>query len=215
MGAPDGGRGRSEIDAEIEAEFRFHLEALTQELEAGGMSAYDAAKEAERRFGDLEQFAASCRREAPEERKRLLLQAGVALTIVSLLVVTWIDGWRDASGNPLHEELMLHFAYGVPLALAAGMRIPFAKSWLRRLGLLVGGAVCFWISLFLGTHIGYGEWQTMPEPPEEAFADGAKLVFALMAGWLPGLVLVLGVALATAICTAIGRLVMRLLSRST
>lgn len=210
MGSKEGERGRSQIDAEIEAEFRFHLEALTSELEAEGMSAYDAAKEAERRFGNLEQFAASCRREAPEERKRFLLRAGVALTIVTVLVVTWIDGWRAAAGHPLREELMLHFSYGIPLALAAGIRIPFSKTWLRRFGLLVAGAVCFWISLFLGTHIGYGEWQTMPDPPKEAFADGAKLVFALMAGWLPGLVFVLGVAVVTAIC----RFVVRRLSRS-
>ncbi len=206
---PARGRRRAEIDAEIEAEFHFHLEALTRELEAEGMSPGEAAQEASRRFGDLEQFAASCRREAPEERTKLFVRTGIAITIVTLLAVTWIDGWREAQGHPLHEELLLHLAYGFPLALAAGMRIPFARGWLRRIGLLVAGSVCFWLSLFLGTHIGYGAWQSMPNPPEEAYADGAKLMFALMAGWLPGAVLVLGTAIVTAVCRALLRLILR------
>lgn len=210
MTGPAKRRRRPEIDAEIEEEFLFHLAELTADLERSGLSLADAEAEARRRFGDVAQYRERCRREAPEDRTQRFLRLGIGITLTAFLAVTWWDGWLDAQGNPLHEELLLHFAYGVPLALAAGMRIPFAKTWLRRLGLLVVGAVCFWLSLFLGTHIGYGEWQTMPDPPEEAFADGAKLVFALMAGWLPGLVLVLGTALLTTICRFVLRRLLRL-----
>ena len=37
--------------------------------------------------------------------------------------------------------------------------------------------------------MGYGAWQTMPNPRDEAFADGAKLTAALFGGWIPGIFL--------------------------
>ena len=37
--------------------------------------------------------------------------------------------------------------------------------------------------------MGYGAWQNMPNPPEEAFADGAQLTMAFIGGWMPGIIL--------------------------
>ena len=53
---------RPDLDAEVNEEFRFHLEAEIEELVAGGMTAEAARDEALRRFGDVSYFQARCRR---------------------------------------------------------------------------------------------------------------------------------------------------------
>ena len=45
--------------------------------------------------------------------------------------------------------------------------------------------VVIWLSLILGVYWGYGAWQSMPDPPEEAFADGADLAGSVLFGWMP------------------------------
>jgi predicted permease len=51
-----------DLDAEVEEEFRFHLEAEVEELTARGATAEAAREAALRRFGDLARFRAECRR---------------------------------------------------------------------------------------------------------------------------------------------------------
>ena len=46
------------------------------------------------------------------------------------------------------------------------------------------GVMSFWVSLFLGSELGYRAWQSMPDPPAVAFSDTAPLG-ALVFGWLP------------------------------
>ena len=75
-------RKPDEIDAELDEEFAFHLEARARELEAGGMSPAAARAEARRRFGDLDD-ARTCiramdRGTAREARRR-----------------DWWNGWRQ------------------------------------------------------------------------------------------------------------------------
>ena len=50
---------------------------------------------------------------------------------------------------------------------------------------LVVGIFAFWGTLFVGSEIGYQKWQSIPNPPDEAFADTFPMG-ALLAGWLPG-----------------------------
>ena len=69
----------------------------------------------------------------------------------------------------------------LPVILIATWRFPFR---VQCIAVLFGIAV-LWAGIFLGTHFGYGAWQTMPDPPEEAFADGAQLTGSLLLGWLP------------------------------
>jgi hypothetical protein len=79
--------------------------------------------------------------------------------------------------------------YGAGLLLAIGLAAAAARPsrvWIRVLGLAASIGL-LWFALLLATHMHYGVWQSMPDPPEEAFADGAKLVTALVAGWLPAL----------------------------
>ena len=48
----------------------------------------------------------------------------------------------------------------------------------------ISGFVC-WFGLFLGLEVGYQVWQSVPDPPAEAFSDTAPMG-ALFAGWIPG-----------------------------
>ena len=81
----------------------------------------------------------------------------------------------------------------------------------RQLLLLLSVAIV-WMSLFLGVHFGYGAWQTMPDPPDRAFADGAKLTGSLMFGWIPSGIACLLTLLA---CRCLRRVTRHRSSRST
>jgi len=54
------GQGR-EVKREIDEELRFHLEQLTAENVAAGMSTEDAAREARKRFGNVQSVREECR----------------------------------------------------------------------------------------------------------------------------------------------------------
>jgi predicted permease len=56
-------RTRPDVTADLEAELRFHLEAVAAQLHAEGMTPEAAWEEAERRFGNLEQTRDYCRAE--------------------------------------------------------------------------------------------------------------------------------------------------------
>ena len=62
-----------------------------------------------------------------------------------------------------------------------------ASAWgfPKALGGLLASILVVWMGLFAGVHFGYGAWQTMPDPPDEAFSDGGDLMLSLLLGWLP------------------------------
>ena len=70
---------RPDLDADVNEEFRFHLEAEIEELTAGGMTTEAARAEALRRFGEVSYFQARCRRSdqrrSARERGREVLDA--------------------------------------------------------------------------------------------------------------------------------------------
>jgi len=49
------------------------------------------------------------------------------------------------------------------------------------------GVLAFWAAVFIGSDMGYRAWQSMPDPPDEAFSD-ASVLGAFVLGWFPGLV---------------------------
>ena len=53
--------------------------------------------------------------------------------------------------------------------------------------LLCIGVLAFWAAVFIGSDMGYRAWQSMPDPPDEAFSD-ASVLGALVLGWFPGLI---------------------------
>lgn len=50
---------------------------------------------------------------------------------------------------------------------------------------MITGVLAFWAALIIGSVMGYRDWQSMPNAPEEAFND-ASASGALLFGWLPG-----------------------------
>ena len=84
-----------------------------------------------------------------------------------------------------HEVFFPIFGVGCLLALIASY-IAARNSGIVVPGLiLVAGIVALWASLFFGSAYGYQAWQSIPDPPEEAFSDTAPLG-ALLLGWIPG-----------------------------
>ena len=72
------------------------------------------------------------------------------------------------------------------------MTAAFGRRWYLTLPALGLGVISFWAGLFLGSAYGYDAWQRSPDPPPEAFSD-ASAAGALILGWVPGLVVCLGV----------------------
>jgi len=63
---------RTRIDEQVNAELDFHVEMLTSELVQGGMHRDIARAEALRRFGDINQVNATCRRIGTEGEREML-----------------------------------------------------------------------------------------------------------------------------------------------
>lgn len=89
--------------------------------------------------------------------------------------------------TPYHEVflpiLLLGCLIAGTLSLAAGTRSGCLVPGL----LVLIGVIVVWAALFFGSDMGYRAWQSMPDPPDEAFSD-ASVLGALVLGWLPGLV---------------------------
>ncbi|MAI66282.1 MAG: hypothetical protein CMJ26_00210 [Phycisphaerae bacterium] len=86
------------------------------------------------------------------------------------------------------QVFLLYFIPGIFISFLIvwhSMKLKF----LYRNTLFIVSILINWIAIFLGVHMGYGAWQNMPNPPEEAFADGAKLMMSLIGGWIPGSIL--------------------------
>ena len=71
-------------------------------------------------------------------------------------------------------------ALGAYLSWKASGRGPIGQV----LVLLLAVAVV-WCALILAVGWGYDAWQSMPDAPDEAFADGAALTGSLLFGWMP------------------------------
>ena len=93
--------------------------------------------------------------------------------------------------NPYHASLLLYggSALLVVLGLILVARWRFGL-WVQLVAVALG-ILLLWAGLFFGAELGYRSWQSMPDPPDEAFADTAPIGFFL-AGWLPAGVLTIG-----------------------
>ena len=85
------------------------------------------------------------------------------------------------------------FGVGCAIAATASFLAAFLAAW--KSGFVWGcvfpvaalgvGVIAFWAGLFIGSEVGYQAWQSIPNPPDEAFSD-AFPSGALLFGWLPG-----------------------------
>ncbi len=87
--------------------------------------------------------------------------------------------------TPFDEYFYPIFGIGVLLATAFSLYAGKARGWLLPLLCLMVGILSFWVTLFIGSEVGYQMWQKVPNPPDEAFADTFPMG-ALLIGWLPG-----------------------------
>ena len=87
--------------------------------------------------------------------------------------------------TPYHETFLPIFLLGCVIAAVASL-LAGRMSGCAGPGALLGvGVLAFWSAVFIGSDLGYRAWQSMPDPPEEAFSD-ASAAGALVFGWLPG-----------------------------
>ncbi len=94
--------------------------------------------------------------------------------------------------TPYHEYFVPFFLLGFLIAGTAsfvagrmsGCVVPGVLLWI--------GVMVSWAALFIGSHLGYRAWQSMPDAPDEAFRD-TSAAGALFLGWFPGLVFCLAV----------------------
>ena len=87
--------------------------------------------------------------------------------------------------SPLQESFLLWAGSAIFIMAVLVLVATWHFNVLIQVGIVLVGIIIVWAGLFLGLDIGYREWQRMPDPPDEAFADTAPLGM-LLAGWLPG-----------------------------
>lgn len=87
--------------------------------------------------------------------------------------------------TPFHETFLPIFLIGCAIALVASIFAGRLSGWIWPGILLIVGILAFWVCIFIGSDLGYRAWQSMPDPPEEAFRD-TSVVGALVFGWIPG-----------------------------
>ncbi|MEM7310484.1 MAG: hypothetical protein AAF682_27655 [Planctomycetota bacterium] len=87
--------------------------------------------------------------------------------------------------TPYHSTLL---TIACP-ALGFSLLMVLIATWRCRIAVqcvaVLLGILVLWAGLVAGSYYGYEAWQAMPDPPDEAFADGAKLMALFLLGWLP------------------------------
>ena len=87
--------------------------------------------------------------------------------------------------TPYHDVFVPIFLLGCLVAAVASGFAGRMSGCVWPGALLVIGVLAFWSAVFIGSDLGYRAWQSMPDPPDEAFSDASALG-ALVFGWLPG-----------------------------
>lgn len=101
------------------------------------------------------------------------------------------------------------FRVGLIAAFATALLAALNRSWPAWIPLLTVGIACYWASLVLGTERYYRVWQSIPNPPVEAYADSGVL-FTVVLGWIPGVIVELVLfGLCMLVCRVIPALVRR------
>ncbi len=86
--------------------------------------------------------------------------------------------------TPYHEVFFPIFLMGCSIAAFTSFFAGRLTGCLWPAVLLVTGVLALWLAMSVGADLGYRAWQSMPDPPEEAFSD-ASAAGALFLGWLP------------------------------
>ncbi len=96
----------------------------------------------------------------------------------------------------LLEAIWVLFTYGrwslvCGLAISSVIVIWGSRRASRpsRMTMLAAATFVLWFALIVGVEYGYHAWQSIPNPPEQAFSDTGGPGITLLLGWLPSLVL--------------------------
>ncbi|MEC7716380.1 MAG: hypothetical protein VYC98_01125 [Planctomycetota bacterium] len=77
------------------------------------------------------------------------------------------------------------FGGGLALSFVMATAAAWSRGFLIPLILLLISVLSFWITIFLGSDLGYRAWQQIPNPPDEAYSDAAPAGLLIL-GWIPG-----------------------------
>ncbi|MEC7447642.1 MAG: hypothetical protein VX111_03715, partial [Planctomycetota bacterium] len=77
------------------------------------------------------------------------------------------------------------FGGGLALSFVMATAAAWSRGFLIPLILLPISVLSFWITIFLGSDLGYRAWQQIPNPPDEAYSDAAPAGLLIL-GWIPG-----------------------------
>lgn len=123
------------------------------------------------------------------------LLSAIVLAAVAFGLLRW--SWEWPYGDSHHAAFRTIFGIGAALGVIASLLAAGNRSWFGRIPLLLVGTLCAWAGLFFASEKYFRVWQSSPDPPDEAFADTGP-IGALLAGWIPGGLLV-GVVFAAAL----------------
>ena len=88
-------------------------------------------------------------------------------------------------GSDLYlHTLLLYLSIGSAVALVTLSLGVFRFRILGQLLCLFVAVIALWASLVFGVGAAFDAWQGMPDPPNEAYADGAQLTGSVMFGWI-------------------------------
>ncbi len=96
-----------------------------------------------------------------------------------------VSSMTEVPGADLYQSVLyLYLSAGGAAALTSLCLGVFRFRILGQLLCLLVAFLALWASLIIGVHEAYGAWQGMDNPPDEAFADGAKLTGSVLFGWM-------------------------------
>lgn len=161
-----------------------HMNCLTCEYRLAGLDS-DRCPECGRRFDPADSSTFDAHRRGP----RALVGFGLAILVLGLAV---LGLWLTVPLQGLQSRFVafwLVFGVGLALGFAAAVLAGWNRSWLGRIPLLFVGTIAVWAGLALGHDKYYRVWQAMPNAPDEAYSDAGPSG-TLIAGWIPGGILV-------------------------
>jgi hypothetical protein len=125
-------------------------------------------------------------------KNQALLGIGLAVGIGAAVILSFRIAFIPDYGHSRYAAFLTVFGVGLIAGIGSAFFAAVNHSWLGKIPLLIVGVISVWLGLFLGSDKGFRVWQSMPDPPDEAFADTGP-IGALILGWIPGLMIV-GVA---------------------
>lgn len=125
-------------------------------------------------------------RVGPRRRRRDLVVGLACAVVLAGAAVGAAVGLAQMRLTSFESAFGAHLAAGLAIGVVASVLAGRNQSRVATSLLLVASTLAIWIGLFMALDDGYRAWQRMPEPPDEAFNDGAAPIAALVLGWIPG-----------------------------